>query len=94
MPTNSSPPFQSSFDNEIPPPSKKSKSSPGNSANKVDAELLDHTQREPTANAQLLVSLSPQPESLSPKSNCKAKIEIKQVLCKYEFKEESDTLHT
>ena len=37
--TSPSPPFQSSFDNETPPPFKKSKSSPGNSANKVEAVL-------------------------------------------------------
>ena len=51
-PANPSPPFQSSFDNEILPPSKKSKNSPGNSANKVRAALLDHTKREPAADTQ------------------------------------------
>ena len=92
-PTNPSPPFQSSFDNETPPPSKKSKNSPINSANKVEVALFDHIQREPTADAKCLVSLSPQLESLSQKPNRKAKIEIQQVLYKYEFKKESDTSH-
>ena len=92
-PTNPSPPFQSSFDNETPPPSKTSKSSPGNSANDLEAALLDHIQREPTEDAQFLLSVSLQLESLSPKSNRKEKIEIQQLLCKYEFKEEGDTSH-
>ena len=65
--TNPSPSFWSSFDNQNPQPSKKSKSNPGNSANKVEAVLLDHIQREPTVDAQFLVSLSPQLKSLSPK---------------------------
>ena len=39
------------------------------------------------------MSFSPQLESLSPKSNRKAKIDIQQALYKYEFKEESDTSH-
>ena len=51
--------------------------SPGNSENKAQAALLDHSQREPTADAQFLMNLSPQLESLSLKSNLKAKTEIK-----------------
>ena len=50
--TSPSPPFQSSFDNETPPPSNQSKSSLGNSANKVEAVLLDNAEREPTEYVQ------------------------------------------
>ena len=39
------------------------------------------------------MSLSPQLESLFPKLHRKAKIEIQQVLYKYEFNDESDTSH-
>ena len=50
--TSPSLPFQSSFDDETPPPSKKLSSSPGKSANKVGPVLLDNTEREPTEYAQ------------------------------------------
>ena len=52
--------------------------------------FLNDIQREPTVCDQFMMNLSPQLESLFPKSHRKAKTEIQQVLYRYEFKDESD----
>ena len=73
---------------------KRSKrAEPSESSQTYEAAIVDKLSRELSTDGHFLMSLEPQLRSLPPRLNKKAKIEIQQLLFKYEFPEDSDELY-